>query len=112
MKFLCECGHAIYDQTDDLPYKAYSFPDQSMEALYAAVQRLMDSPTPSPTDHVQRDAMTESIFFPKGRRLMYQCPQCGRIYITDEGGLHSFKPEFEGTPRVLFQASPAPEQTT
>ena len=42
MKFLCECGHVIRDQTDDLPYKAYSYPDQSMEALYAAIDRLMD----------------------------------------------------------------------
>lgn len=106
MKFLCECGRVISDQTDDLAYKAHSYPDQSMEALYAATDRLMDSPAPS--DILQRDRMMDDIVRPKGHRLMYQCPNCGRIYIGDDDKLHCSKPEFEDAPKTLFEVKVSP----
>jgi hypothetical protein len=110
MKFLCECGHVIRDQTDNLPYKAHSYPDQSMEALYAAIDRLMKSPAPS--DLLQRDERMRAIVFPKGGRIMYQCPDCGRLYIADKGKLHCFKSEFGDAPKTLFQAKPPPGDAT
>ncbi|WP_139362354.1 hypothetical protein [Hymenobacter sp. CRA2] len=33
-KLLCNCGHVIVDQTDDLSYKANLLPDQHQEFLY------------------------------------------------------------------------------
>jgi predicted RNA-binding Zn-ribbon protein involved in translation (DUF1610 family) len=103
MKFLCECGHTIVDQTDDLSYKAYARPDQTSEAFFAAVERLVDATAPS--DPSQRDALTGPILFPKGTRHMYQCPDCGRVFIGDGEKLHCFKPEFDGTPKTLFATS-------
>jgi hypothetical protein len=111
MKFLCQCNHVIRDQTDDLPYQAWSCPDQSREAVLAAIQRLMDSPTPS--DILQRDALMWPIVDPKGGRPMYQCPECGRIYIAGNNGeLYCFKPEFGSTPKTLFQGSSSAEKAT
>jgi len=109
MKFRCECDHVISDSTDDLSYKAYSCPDQSRDAVFAAIDRLMDSP--APTDTLQRDALVWPIVAPKGYRLMYQCPECGRVYIAGKGGtLHCFKPEFDNTPKDLFQGSSSTEK--
>ena len=110
MKFLCNCGHVIRDQTDDLPYKAYAYPDQSMEAVYAAIHRLMESPAPS--DVLQRDRMMDDIVSPKGQKTMYQCPNCGRVYIGDNDKIHCFKPEFGDAPKTLFQVNPSSGDAT
>jgi hypothetical protein len=102
MKFKCECGNVIVDQTDDLSYKAYSYPDQSMEALFAAAERLMQSPAPK-TD-LEGDRMMDDIVRPIGQRLMYQCPKCGRIYIQGtRGALYCFAPEDDDVPKDLFE---------
>ena len=106
MKILCHCGHVIYDQTDDLPHKAYIRPDQSSEALYEAIDRLMRRPIP--VDVLEQDAMWFPVAHPRGQRTAYQCPDCGRIYISDGQKLHCFKPEFDDTPKTLFRIdSPA-----
>ena len=111
MKFLCQCDHVISDSTTDIPYKAYSWPDQSRDAVFEAIERLMDRPVPS--DILQRDALVWPIARPKGQRMMYLCQECGRLHIQADDGTHwSFKPEFEDTPKTLFQASQSTEEAT
>ena len=103
MKFLCECGYAFVDQTDGLPFKAHSCPDESREALFNAIDRLIESPAPSGL--LQWHQMTAEIVHPMGRRDLYQCPECGRIYVGNDDRLHCFKPEFEDTPKDLFRSN-------
>jgi hypothetical protein len=37
MKFLCECGHTIRDQTDFIPYKAQIVKDQDSDYVWGAL---------------------------------------------------------------------------
>jgi hypothetical protein len=109
MKFLCECGFLISDSTDHLPYKAYSHPDESFDAVYDAIDRLMKFPPPD--DQPERDQLTFAITEPIGGRTMYQCPECGRIFIWgDERRIYSFKPEDTDTPKNLFEGKPGPHR--
>jgi hypothetical protein len=101
MKFRCKCGHVIKDQTDNLPYKAEIIPDQSLEALYEALDEVMNRKKPK--DVFERDRLLEPISNPKGSKLIYQCEQCGRITIDAFGPrLFSFKPEDQATPKNLL----------
>ena len=102
MKFQCKCGHLFVDQTDNLAFKAYTYPDQSQEALFNAIDNIFNSPTPG--DAIQRDRMMDKIVSPSGGRTIYQCPDCGRIHLVlDDGSIASFKPESDATPTSLLQ---------
>jgi len=104
MKFICSCGNTIIDQTDNLSYKAYSYPDESMESFFAALDRLMRSP--SPKTELQRDRMMDDVVQPKWGRQMCQCVHCGRLYIeSDAGGFCCFEPENEDCPKDLFRGA-------
>ncbi len=104
MKFQCKCGYLIVDQTDNLSFKAYTYPDQSQEALFNAIDNIFTSPTP--VDMTQRDRMVDDIVSPTGGRTIYQCADCGRIHIVlDDGSIASFKPESNATPTNLLQGN-------
>ncbi len=92
MKFKCRCGYIFIDQTDDLPYKGNIIPDQSYEDFCAAIDVLIESEKPA--DILEWDKMVNPIMNPKGERDIFQCPDCGRIYISSHGSrLYGFKPE-------------------
>lgn len=42
-KFLCKCGHVIYDQTDQIPYKGYYIPDTAIERLSDVLCKSIDT---------------------------------------------------------------------
>ena len=102
MKFLCDCGYMFRDQTDDLPFKGYIYPDQSQEKLYEAINKIFASERPS--DDVKFDEMINDIVSPKGIRTIYQCPECGTIYINeDKGKLSAFSPKSNNASKNLLK---------
>lgn len=102
MKFQCECDYIFVDQTDNLPFKADIYPDQSIEAMYKAVDKIFESQRPN--NDLEYDRMIDAIFSPVGRRTMYQCPKCGRIYIEEnDGRLSCFVPESENVSKNLLE---------
>ena len=117
-KFICLCGHEIVDQTDDLLYKAYYFPDEDygvwfdkmVEALEAFVRKresgkevtLLDRPLSviyPPAREVWgfiNDAIWSSLMAAK--RRIYECGVCGRIWLQinrDRQEYVSYWPETE-----------------
>lgn len=129
-KFLCKCGHVIYDQTDFIPYKARLVPDQLTEKLFdggaeaivkliAAIkvgkrQEWIEQTFPggwaqSWTDAQLIEEVMSSPFW-RYHREAFQCEQCGRLLVQIGSTNHfaSFVPEgIEG--RNILAADPNAE---
>jgi hypothetical protein len=79
MKFKCQCGAMIIDQTDALSYKAYLLADQD---YFAIAEQHADNPSVQLTDMHRLS------------RQAFQCTACHRLYLDDpRRGLLSFMPE-------------------
>jgi hypothetical protein len=71
----------ISDATDALPHKAHLIADQDFGAVLDAVER---------GDVRAWIGLT---------RVMYECSDCGRLWLNDAGGkLHAFSPEGDAKP--------------
>lgn len=127
MKLRCLCGHVIVDQTDNLSYKAHLLTDRDygenfdkfiayvVDFFLAYAKGEMDiflnKYYPSPENralfistYLGEDSnlssiMNDAFFLFIHDRLMYECEQCGRIWIQtnlDENHMHlysSYRPE-------------------
>lgn len=82
MKFLCECGKTIHDTTDALSYKGSIIADQDMNALWDIIEKL-EKPHKEQID-VFNDVCNIL------HRNIYQCPDCGRLYIEDQSNNYYF----------------------
>lgn len=102
MHFYCKCGSRISDITDHISYKAHLIADQDWYDFLDAVVDAITSKEPDRekvVDEFYRDKLNDV------RRIMYQCPECGRIYIDGEGNrLYFFQPE-EPVNTKLLQSS-------
>ena len=87
MKFACACGNVIRDQTDYQPHKAHLISDQDLfDALEIS------------------DARSRA-WFPSLTRALYECRQCGRIWVEAAGNqLLAYIPEKHSGP-VLAPAA-------
>src|SRR6476659_685374 len=98
MKFRCECGTVIRDQTDPLPYKAHFIADQDyndlIELLETELARVADiveqGSREDGTARRTRAVAVESAKWALHRylreyagRVLYQCPHCGRLDLDD-----------------------------
>ena len=99
MHFLCRCGNRIYDTTDYISYKAYILSDQDCFDYTDEIERYVADKA------LDADACMNHIMHIDVEymwRKIYQCSQCGRIFIEDKsGGLHSFAPEGTEDKRLL-----------
>ena len=92
MKFGCPCGTTIADQTDHLPYKASFVPDESMDDVYEAVEKALVSDEPE--DVLERDRFFDLLGDPSVFIDAYQCPECGRLFISNKlNGFYVFLPD-------------------
>lgn len=99
MHFLCSCGNRIHDTTDYLSYKASLLADQDKFDLSDEIERYVADPALDP-DACMNRIMHATVEYTW--RHLYQCRQCGRIFIEDSSGeLHSFAPEGTADRRLL-----------
>ncbi|WP_181777578.1 hypothetical protein [Amycolatopsis pittospori] len=90
MKIRCVCDGLIVDQTDFQRNKAYLVADQDWFDV-------LDDEEGQGTDH---GLLLES------SRTMWQCGECGRLYIDDRSGtLHRFDPAETTVPRDLLASA-------
>ncbi|GCF11755.1 hypothetical protein [Dictyobacter arantiisoli] len=112
-KFLCRCGYVIIDQEDYLPYKASFFLDAdtniSFERFYSYLQDLQIALNEGDIqdffkkthgeDVVQESfSLEDSIAMMFGGLIavfghtMYECEQCGRIWLQFHRDMNRFIP--------------------
>ncbi|WP_054971722.1 hypothetical protein [Paenibacillus sp. A3] len=83
MKIRCECGGIIVDQTDSLPYKGHLISDQDWFDFLDAIDRAIEKSGPTDKDK-ERAAMSIRRLAVHLTKLIYQCTNCGRLYVTNE----------------------------
>lgn len=100
MHFLCKCGKRISDTTDYLSYKAHIIADQDWFDFWDRIDEAIQS------DETDRKKVADDFFQDTGNvdNIMFQCRDCGRIYISGKGReLYSFCPE-TAAPKNLLQS--------
>src|SRR4051812_11974080 len=98
VKIGCHCGATISDSTDYLSHKAHLLPDQELYEVWDGIDDEV-------IDRVASGVLTPKDAYMVSRRIMssptrsmWQCFECGRLYIDGlEGELHCFMPENENT---------------
>lgn len=101
MYFWCKCGNRISDTTDFLSYKASLLADQDDIDYCDKIERVIMN------EQLSRDKCVDEIILNLNYhyhwRKMYQCSQCGRIFIEDVSGkrFHTFVPEDTDNKRLF-----------
>ena len=79
MKIICRCGNILCDNTDAIPYKGHFIADQDWFEFLDKIEAAVKS-TELDKERVLNQLMSDT---GKLHRTMYQCPQCGRLYVDD-----------------------------
>jgi hypothetical protein len=135
VKFACECGQVIRDQTDYLPYKASVLRDEDDERFWDGVNGALAAFVAA-VGAGCRDAWVAEHFGPDYRgndalvieNLLlgpwiqytvhaYECEACGRLHVEPErgpGGFVTFQPQSGRVERVFASrfGSPRPRPST
>jgi hypothetical protein len=107
-QLVCKCGHIIIDQTDFLPYKARYYSDEDSKAYDETIDivadfmiareegRENDILMKSDAGDSERTKLSFAIARMFARyhigfsHIMYECEQCGRLWIQPQPGENSF----------------------
>ena len=99
MQFVCQCGYCFHDNTDNQFFKASLIAEQDVDEFTEIVHK---------AERPHRNHM--EIYFDLWNLMgknIYQCPECGTIYIDDfneEHRLYGFTPIHANTPRTMTQS--------
>ena len=104
MKIGCHCGGTISDSTDYVSHKAHFTPDQNLYDVLDGIDDEVIDPVAS-HELSADDAYTVSRrIIASSTRLMWQCFECGRLYIDGlDGELHCFIPETDDTDKRILR---------
>ena len=92
MHFYCPCGNRISDTTDNIPHKAHLVPDQDVISCSAALEQIVRAENISIEEKLEQIIVRIQGHYLS--RCIYQCPNCGRLFVDDASHkLHSFLPE-------------------
>ena len=106
MKFSCDCGRIISDQTDALPHKAHLIPDQLWNSLWDEIDANILLPLSQRRLTEEAASMRLRTLISNATRLAYQCPDCGRLFLdVKQPALHAFVPADVATPRDILSAT-------
>jgi hypothetical protein len=113
-KLLCLCGYVIVDQTDSLPYKAYFITDEDEESFSQStvdtIEKFVIAWKQGTLSELFGDKFVE-VHLKEGEvgdyindviagsyvehsRIIYECKQCGRIWLQSRNKDEQFFPYF------------------
>lgn len=98
MKIYCKCGGRIVDQTDYLPNKGHIISDQDWFDFLDAIDNAIEK-SGSTAKEKERACMHIRNMTTELTKLIYQCNECGNLYIdNNKGELETFirSEPFEG----------------
>ena len=100
MKICCDCGHIIVDSTDNLPFKGRYLSDVNWESFWNAIDKAIESPSDTDKEREERcmNLRKMNLF-----STMYECQNCGALYINKGKDTIKYTPETPGT-NHLFKA--------
>lgn len=101
MKYPCPCGHEIYDGPENNPNKGHLIADQDWFRLLDAIDTAIAGNHLTAKD---KEAACMSVRYLIGdiSRAMWQCPECGRLWINDRERQHQeFAPATEAGKKIL-----------
>jgi len=105
MKIGCYCGATIFDQTDDLPHKGHFIPDQEWFATYDGMDNEVIVPLTEGAIDMEKAFHLSRRVISRASRLMYQCSECGRLYMDDNSGvLHCYVPSDDATSKEILRS--------
>jgi len=91
--------------TDFLPHKASFIPDQDLHPVFDSLdQEIVDRLA---SGELSKDEAYWNLrmIINKASRSMYQCRECGRLYLDDRSRtLHSYLPADEATQREILRS--------
>lgn len=91
----CKCGHIIHDSTDYIGYKGHIIPDQDEGDYFDRVEEIIKS------DNPDKNSLMRDFLCAINDRIIYQCTECGRLYIEENNKLFCFKPENHDNKSIL-----------
>lgn len=97
----CSCGNRIHDNTDNIPYKARYISDQD----WFDVLDKIDASIESAERNKEKLCMDSSNYIYEKSKEIYQCYECGRLYVDDNNRkLHEFIPAEDMKGKVILSS--------
>jgi rubrerythrin len=104
MNFLCECGNRITDTTDYLPYKAHLISDQDWFDFLEEIDGAIEKSGPTAKDK-ESACMKIRMLASDLKKSVYQCPNCGNIFIyNNPPQLEMFRSTEDNPDKTLLQS--------
>ena len=91
----CRCGHIIRDSSDYIGYKGHIMPDQDEGDCFDRVEEIINSDNPD-KNNLMFDFLCEI-----NDKIIYQCTECGRLYIEGKEQYYCFVPENHDNKNIL-----------
>ncbi|WP_295617903.1 hypothetical protein [Chamaesiphon sp. GL140_3_metabinner_50] len=117
MKIDCECGYVIYDSSDCISYKASFIADLDSfdlcDKVEEQIKKLVVNIEYTASNKIDVDVLiedtmidlSENIIDYYGRRPIYQCSGCGRLFVDDnQFHTHVFIPQDDSVPKNLLRS--------
>jgi len=101
MKLRCPCGAVILDVTNAVPAKAHLIPDEQWLSLLDGLDRIIESVA---ENRLKPDAAYMEVRKILKTRLIYQCQECGRLFVDDRHHKeHVFAPSSDETGKRILE---------
>ncbi|MBQ5310649.1 MAG: hypothetical protein ILP19_01235 [Oscillospiraceae bacterium] len=81
MHFSCKCGYVFHDTTDNESFKGWLLADEDLDEFADIIQAGDNAPPEG--EHWFSDTYDRLITQDLFMRTIFQCPECGRIFIDD-----------------------------
>lgn len=94
-KIRCYCDNIISDSTDYIRYKGYIIADQDENDYFDSIEKIIKS------DNPDKNSLMCDFLCDFDTKTIYQCTECGRLYIEENNKLFCFKPENHSNTKIL-----------